>query len=71
MPNDIHLYEAFKNLCLQQRRKDSQMSPENFRKTLVRLFQETSESELINLAIDVESEMIGTIVVLPPIESEP
>jgi hypothetical protein len=50
----VNLYQAFRNVCLQQRRVDTRMSPENFRKTLVQMLAESTDGELENLAIDVE-----------------
>lgn len=48
------LYEAFKRLCLRQRRTGSVQSAQQFRQALVQLIQGASDEALINLAIDVE-----------------
>lgn len=50
----VNVLEAFKNICLQQRATATMQSHENFRETLVKLFQEASNDELDNLAIDIE-----------------
>lgn len=55
------LLKTFKALCMQQRRADTVVSALLFRRALVSLFTDASDSALDNLAIDVEAErMRGT-----------
>jgi len=58
--NEANLLKTFHSICLQQRRVETKQTTDQFRKTLIQLFSDASDSEMDNLSIDVEHDLIGS-----------